>query len=107
MRFFVCVTIILSMLFLSLDGAIDIASEGHPHEDAAEPVDADAVAAAEPGEDTDTEHNHCEHCCHGHVSSIVVQLPSMPFHATATGFSPPVAFSFRHSKAPPTPPPNA
>ena len=106
MRFFVCITIILSILFLSLDGAIDIASQGHPHEDAAELVDAGSVAAKIPGGDTDTEPDHCEHCCHGHVANIVVQLPSMPFYATATGFSAPIAFSLRHSKAPPTPPPN-
>lgn len=104
---FVCVTIILSMLFLSLDGAIDIASQGHPHEDAAELAGVDGLAAKVPGGDTDTERNHCEHCCHGHVASIVMQLPSMSFHTTVAGFPPPVVFNFRHSKAPPTPPPNA
>ena len=107
MRFYICVTIILSMLFLSLDGAIDIASQGHPHADAAELAGVDDVAAKLPGGDTDTERSHCETCCHGHISSIVVQLPSMPFCAAGAGISPPIAFSFRHSKAPPTPPPNA
>jgi hypothetical protein len=107
MRFFVCLTIILSMLFLSLEGAIDIASQGHPHEDAADLADADAAAARLAGGDNEPEPEYCEHCCHGHLANIVIQLPSMPFYATADGFSPPITFSFRHSKAPPTPPPNA
>jgi hypothetical protein len=106
MRFFVCITIIVSMLFLSFEGAIDIASQGHPHEDAAELADADAVAARLPSGDTDTEPDHCEHCCHGHVGNIVIQIPSMPFYAAAGGFAPPIVFSFRRSKAPPTPPPD-
>lgn len=107
MRFFVCTAMIVSMLFLSLDGAMDIVSQGHPHGDAAELVDADSITTKLPGSDTGSE-NHCEHCCHGHFAGIVVQLASMALHpAPGTLRSPPILFDLGHARAPPTPPPNA
>ena len=100
----------LSVLFLSVDGAADVASEGHPHSgDLAHQLDADMSVSADTNSDTgpDQDADHCEHCCHGHVVSITVQL----FAPTLIGATDHQCFGaphvVNHAQAPPTPPPNA
>jgi len=65
----------ISMLFMSVDGAADIAFTGHPH--GGEPthlIDKHAVASMDFSLGVELDIDHCEHCCHGHTFSISVQM---------------------------------
>ncbi len=101
----------ISVLFMSLEGAADVVMDGVPHGD-------DVSHQSEFGHpledhdgsvpDTELDGDHCQHCCHGHSSSITSQLFS---------FVPPMNAGDRRvdtqsdvrnfGQAPPTPPPNA
>ncbi len=110
MRKLLCHFVMLAVLFMSVEGAADVASEGHPHSDnLAHQLDADLPESPDTNSNTDPDRSddHCEHCCHGHVVSITVQLHT-PTLTGATdhqrGGAPHVV---NHAQAPPTPPPNA
>ncbi len=108
MKSFWCHVIVLSMLFLSVEGAIDRAASGHAHQNdnAAHLSQTDIADIDAPWEASDGE--HCERCCHGHVPGglgfRVVASVSPITTVHLTDYSPEV-----HSlaQAPPTPPPNA
>lgn len=108
MKSFWCLVIVLSMLFLSVEGALDRAANGHAHQsdDASHLAQTD-VADLDSSWDASDE-DHCERCCHGHVPG------GLAFNAT-TGIPPLVSdHQITNSpevqslaQAPPTPPPNA
>lgn len=104
--------LLVSLLFASIDGAIDIAKAGHPHEDAASQQMALADTAADDLEDGDNGRtsapDHCEHCCHGHASVVMPNAQPPHFGRGATSHGRIANASFLNfSQAPPTPPPNA
>ena len=109
MRSFWCISVMISVLFMSVDGAADSVTRGHAHGDAAkhsaallEPAEADHTS------DTDPDTDHCERCCHGHSAGISATVASAttPFMRSDHGAGR-SAFVRNFAQAPPTPPPNA
>ena len=102
MQSLICQLMMVSVLFMNAEGALDMASDGHPHsDDRSHQVDINS----EPG--TDQSGNHCEHCCHGHVAFIGIQLASMTLLNASDHQGSDVSQALNHAQAPPTPPPNA
>lgn len=73
MRSLVCKIVIVSFLFVSIEGAADVVVDGMPHGDATShqeefghPLDAHGGELS----DTELDGEHCSHCCHGHCSGI-------------------------------------
>lgn len=111
MRSFWCLTVMISVLFASMDSAMDAAFDGMPHGDEVahqdefgHPLDAHDGTSS----DTELDGEHCDHCCHGHSASITgvsvaVHLP--PTGDTRTARS--TSLLRNLAQAPPTPPPNA
>ena len=100
-----------SVLFMSLDGAADIPSVGHPHGDEevyqrdSQPTTTTAVVT---DSTADQNAEHCEHCCHGHVVSIAEQEASVTPPLTLPDRKVVPDLHVRNlAQAPPTPPPNA
>ena len=94
---------IIALLWMGVDGIADRMSEGHPHADEL----AHHIDAA-PESTPDVTPDHCEHCCHGHTSSLtqsVVSASAVAAVGTVHLERP------RHIQnldtAPPTPPPTA
>ena len=90
--------LVLAILFVALDGAADSLNSGHLHAaDIVEHLDAAHV-----------DDDHCERCCHGHVSWMItfasLHLQSQPSDDTHTRW---VASLTNTAQAPPTPPPNS
>lgn len=111
MRPFLCQFLIVAVLYMSIHGAMDIASQGHPHEDqSAQTVDAELTVSKTEPPHTDplSGGEHSEHCCHGHAASIVMQLAptNVPVAANGEPALQPAHVS-EAVQAPPTPPPNA
>jgi len=108
MRIFVCQLLAISVLFMSAEGAWDMAKESHAHGDSlAHQVDADDHDPADPKPLSGGDGNHCAHLCHGHMSSITAGSEEFLIieHGTYIAFQ---ASPFSsQSQAPPTPPPNA
>lgn len=104
MKSFWCSFVILSVLFLSVDGAADTVTKGHAHGDGA------AYQLSEDPPDSGTEEfsDHCERCCHGHSTNMTLQAGS---EATSLIERDHIARYVAHVRnflqAPPTPPPNA
>lgn len=107
----VCQLVLISVLFLSLDSAADRVSDGHPH-GGMDDVNGTLLLCLSPTVDDeehrDIDENHCEHCCHGHASSIATDArknavlnPTSPASRRLT------QLNARDGTAPPTPPPNA
>ncbi len=111
MRSLICQFLILSLLFVSLEGATDVVVDGVPHgNDTSHQEEFGHVLEAHQGDKSDTEldGDHCEHCCHGHTVSATTQLASIAtplngreHQATCSSYVPNLG------QAPPTPPPNA
>ena len=98
----------LSMLFMSAEGAIDTASDGHPHgDDLAHQVDVPESLASNTGPDASLADDHCEHCCHGHLVSISSKLELAPLVGGTDHQSSGIPYVLNYAQAPPTPPPNA
>ncbi len=108
MRSFWCIFVMISVLFMSVDGAADIETSGHPHGDgAASLVDSQSAPTADVASNSDFDIDHCEHCCHGHTFSIVGQVTVVLPPMIETDLQVAIAPQVRHSAhAPPTPPPN-
>jgi hypothetical protein len=106
MRSFWCITVMISVLFMSVDGAADSVIKGHAHGDGATHV-ADNIESNPPG-DTEPDSDHCERCCHGHSASISVTVAEVtaPF-VTADQHTGRSGYVRNFAQAPPTPPPNA
>jgi hypothetical protein len=99
----------ISVLFMSVDGAADEASTGHPHGgDPGHFVDEHTVVAADTTSMSDLDIDHCEHCCHGHTSSITghvkIVVPTLIATDQRVGRAKHI---HNFAQAPPTPPPNA
>ena len=109
MRSFWCISVMISVLFMSVEGAADIVIKGHSHADGpVHQLDGSESTKPDPNSDTEGNSDHCERCCHGHTASITAQVAAIktPF-ATGDhqlGRSPHVR---NFAQAPPTPPPNA
>lgn len=108
MRTFICHLLIFSVLYMSTEGAFDMAKESHAHGDnTVHHIDADGHSPVKPEPLSDDSGNECGHLCHGHSSSItsdsntLVMVESNRYDAFSLSL---------HSslpQAPPTPPPNA
>ncbi len=108
MRILLSNFIVLSLLFLSMDGAADRVSVSHPHDDGqARQVDVTKSMSADTGTDVDPD-EHDTHYCHGHVAGISV---SFAVAAAPAGVADPrygvMPYLLTYAQAPPTPPPNA
>ena len=106
MKFFWCISVMISVLFMSVDGAADSVTEGHAHGDGA--IHVTDNLASDPPSDTDPDSDHCEQCCHGHSASMSATLASVttPF-VTADQRTSRSAYVRNFAQAPPTPPSNA
>jgi hypothetical protein len=108
MRLFICHLLVFLVLFMSAEGAWDMAKESHAHRDnTAHQLDVDGHTPANSDPLSDGAGNQCGHLCHGHTSSItgssteLVSIESSNYHVIKS--SP----HSSHFQAPPTPPPNA
>lgn len=111
MRSLIGQIVIVSLLFVSLEGTTDVVTDGVPHGDeVSHQSEFGHSLEKHDGSvpDSELDGDHCEHCCHGHSSTITSQL--------ASNIAPEVsgdrlADHRNHlqnfAQAPPTPPPNA
>jgi len=108
MRVLICHLLIFSVLYMSAEGAWDMANESHAHRDnTAHDVDVHGHTPVNPDPLSDGDDNQCSHVCHGHTPGIngsalvLVNLESNNYHSFNSSPHPSL------SQAPPTPPPNA
>ena len=109
MRSFWCIFVMISVLFMSVDGAADVATTGHPHGgDPEHFIDEHTITSLDATSESELDIDHCDHCCHGHTPSITGQvttaLPTLILSDQRIGIAPHVR---NFAQAPPTPPPNA
>ena len=96
------------MLFMSAEGAWDMAKESHAHRDSmAHQVDVDDQAPPQSNPLPGGEGNHCDHLCHGHTSSITASFAELVIAASSKYHVFNSSQPSDISQAPPTPPPNA
>lgn len=108
MKSFWCILVMVSVLFMSVEGAADSVIEGHAHGDGAshssdtlEPADLD------PASDPEPDAEHCEQCCHGHTVSVMATgAPSATSFIVSDHAAGARAPAHSFVQAPPTPPPN-
>ncbi len=112
--------LILALLFISMEGAMDSVAGVHPHGDEyGHHISRDAGALTTLIEPTASNSNtgsliddksdgeHCQHCCHGHASSISTQHDSnISDHPSRPPFHFFQAQLLSLAQAPPTRPPN-
>lgn len=111
MRFIFIHVLMLSVLLAGVEGAMDIALDGVPHdgelshlEDFGHPLDAHEDG--KPGGELDEK--HCAHCCHGHSAGLATQfVPSLSPLWDSGRLGDCSSYILSFSQAPPTPPPNA
>ena len=90
----------ISVLFVSLEATADVVTDGVPHGD-------DVAHQSEFG-DTELDGDHCQHCCHGHSSTITSQPAAFIAAMIAGARRVDNLVDVRNfGQAPPTPPPNA
>ena len=96
----------ISVLFLSVDGAADSVIAGHAHGSGA--IHATDNPEPNSAPDSELDGDHCERCCHGHTPGISATTASekTPF-AIADHRAGRSAYVRNFAQAPPTPPPNA
>jgi len=101
--------LMFSMLFMSIEGAADIVSDGHPHgDDPTHAVDVKPSSEHDPAAAVDLNTGHSEDCCHGHLASIMVAPPSSTAYVHRADLqSGDAPFVPNYAQAPPNPPPNA
>lgn len=113
MRRLLHMLLLFSLLFANLEGAIDIAKAGHPHDDPVMQLAAVSDAAVhdlDANQDGDAPclQDHCEHCCHGHTSVLIAIAALLHTGCRAATHGPYADTSLLNfAPAPPTPPPNA
>jgi len=109
MRGFICNFVILSMLFMSLDGAADLVIKGQPHDgESGHVLIAYAVISPDIIPVHDADIGYCAHCYHNHVASIPAQVASITMTLTPGDRFVARSRHLRHlALAPPTPPPTA
>ncbi len=111
MRSFICYFVIFSVLFVGLESAADVVMDGYPHgddtshqEEFGHQLDAHEVGTP----DRELDGDHCDHCCHGHSTSIAAQISSIAQPCVADEHFTGRSDHIRNlAQAPPTPPPNA
>lgn len=103
MKSILCHLLLISLLFVSIEGAADLGEVGHAHTGHAHEGTDTVVDPAQ-----DIEAGHCEHCCHGHTVAVVGSEKAGLIPSPVTNLR------ARHSnhfanfpQTPPTPPPNA
>ena len=102
LRPFISYLFTFSLLFMGIEGAVDSVGGEHPHgEEYAHVLDSDDS----PSPDSEGNDNHCQHCCHGHTSSISGHLTAMNCDVTDQRFSIYEPHILNFAQAPPTPPP--
>ena len=92
------------MLFMSVDGAADLASQGHSHSDTVVHQVGDLYIPADT-QTSKSDEDHCERCCHGHTAGITTPITSV--NAATTNNDHRLAHSANvdnFAQAPPTPP---
>jgi hypothetical protein len=106
MRAGILTLLIVSMLFVSMEGVAESVDEASFHQAHHAHAD-DAGNQWYPDSDgSDHESDACEHFCHAHVIAVTAQI-SLPSMQTFQQFGPtPSAFAVTRAIAPPTPPPN-
>ena len=73
MRGFLTNLALLSFLFVSIEGAADVVVDGLPHGDSVSHQQEYGHGLEVHGgelSDAELDGDHCDHCCHGHSSSI-------------------------------------
>jgi hypothetical protein len=103
----VCLFVLLSVLFLSAERAIDLVYAGHVHPDG-HAVTLDTLDAGSSSQDTDYEpaSNDCGHCLHGHPAGIFEGNPLWGLSPRCDSAETAPAALAGYLRAPPTPPPN-
>lgn len=103
MKAVLCHLLLISLLFVSIDGAADMAREGHAHAEHAEQQES-----SDDPSNPDIDSNHCDRCCHGHAPGISSAVASSAVNNSATDHEHHHAPSIQNlGQAPPTPPPTA
>ena len=110
MRSLICKLAILSILLVSVEGAADVVVDGVPHGDPAghlQEFGHSLEAHTDESSNALSDGEHCEHCCHGHSSSIAqseLMTTAAESHGTTqTLYVDQLWFLFL---SPPTPPPD-
>jgi hypothetical protein len=105
MHTFLCHLLLISMLFVSIEGAADMGKSGHVHDEHAN-FHADPEGSGSDVADIDAD--HCDHCCHGHLAGISPAANSNQCQILTDNDHPRrSSFVKNYAQAPPTPPPNA
>ncbi len=108
MRAFIDKLVIVSLLFVSLEGATEVIEDvvpagyntGHPHE-LGHTVDIDNTEI-----DTEFDCEQCKHCCHVHSSSLSPQVSTITMTFVRIDLRIGRSAHVRNfAQAPPTPPP--
>ncbi len=108
MRIFICHLLMFSVLFLSAEGAWDMAKELHAHRDnLAHQVNVDDQEQAQPDPLSDGEGSHSDHLCDGHTFSITASFAGLVIAESNKYNVFNTSPRSEISQAPPTPPPNA
>jgi hypothetical protein len=108
MRTFICHLLMFSVLFMSAEGAFDMAKESHAHRDnTAHQMEGDGHTPVNPDPPSDESDNQCGHICHGHTSSIISDSNMLVMVASSRYTSFALSSLPTLLQAPPTPPPNA
>ncbi len=99
--------VVVSLLFVSIEGVAESVDDASFHQTHHVHADGPGNQWFPDSDDSDHEGAACEHFCHAHVVAVTAQvsLPNMPKFRQ---FVPaPSACSVTRATAPPTPPPNA
>jgi hypothetical protein len=109
MRTFICQFVMLSVLFMSAEGAMDVATDGLPHsDDLMQQIDAAQSSSNDTSSDSNLEGVQCLHYYHGHVVGIAPNFHAPTTHIGATERQHgEIPSGLNYAQAPPTPPPNA
>ena len=111
MRSFACQLVVVSLLFVSVEGATDIVIDGIPHGEAAAHQQEFGHSLDDHNgdlSDRELDGDHCDHCCHVHAVSITTSAPAILLADLTTRQVPAQSDSIVGlPQAPPTPPPNA
>ncbi|HNP65445.1 MAG TPA: hypothetical protein PKH39_16030 [Woeseiaceae bacterium] len=101
----------ISVLFVSLEATADVVTDGVPHgDDVAHQSEFGHPLEDHDGSvpDTELDGDHCQHCCHGHSSTITSQPAAFIAAMIAGARRVDNLVDVRNfGQAPPTPPPNA
>jgi len=104
-RPFISYLFIFSMLFMSVESAVDSIGGEHPHGgEYAHLLDTDNST---PTPYPETNDNHCQQCCHGHCSNISGHIAAINLGMKDQRFSVYEPNVQKLGQAPPTPPPTA